>query len=89
MKNPRIIEGGYGGRLAFREKDRWWICYWAKLDTMEGASEIGRVRMALVADEPLLRQQFIDFCKAAFEVATREALGTTPEWPKPPMTAKD
>jgi len=85
----KVIEGGYGGRLALREQDGWWVCYWAKLDTMEGASEIARVRLALIHDEPLVKQSFINFCKQAFEVAAREALGTMPEWPKPPMPSKD
>jgi hypothetical protein len=84
-----MIEGGFGGRLALREEGKWWVCYWAKLDTMTGAVPVARVRMNLVVEQPLLRQQFINFCKACFDVAAREALGTDPEWPKPPMPAKD
>jgi len=42
-----------------------------------------------VMQDPIVKQQFINFCKAAFDVVAREALGTTPLWPKPPTTAKD
>lgn len=84
-----VEEGGFGGRLAFREESEWWVCYWARLDTRQGATEIARVRMVAVMQDPILKQQFINFCKATFDVIAREALGTTPLWPKPALPAKD
>lgn len=83
------IEGGFGGRLAFREESEWWVCYWARLDTRRGATELARVRMVAIMQDPILKQQFINFCKATFDVIAREALGETPLWPKPPLPAKD
>lgn len=88
MAEP-YTEGGFGGRLAFREESQWWVCYWARLDTATGRTEIARVRMVAIMQDPILKQQFINFCKAAFDVIAREALGETPLWPKPPIEAKD
>jgi hypothetical protein len=82
-------EPDFSGRLAFREQGQWWIAYWARLDTMDGATELARVRMVAIMQDPILRQQFINFCKATFDVVVREALGTTPLWPKPPTPARD
>jgi hypothetical protein len=77
------------GRIALREQGKWWIAYHAKLDTMAGAVEIARVRRNLVRMDPMLKEAFIRFVKEAFAVACREALGETPEWPKPPQPAPD
>lgn len=30
-------------RLALRVEDEWWIAYMARIDTMEGAVELGRI----------------------------------------------
>jgi len=87
--SDRIDPEGFAGRLAFREEREWWICYWARMDTRAGATELARVRLVVVMQDPIVKQQFINFCKAAFDVVAREALGTTPLWPKPPTTAKD
>ena len=84
-----IQEGGFGGRIALREEGEWWVCYWAQLDSMESKAEIARVRMVVIMQDPMVKQQFINFCKSAFGVIAREALGETPLWPKPPMPAKD
>ena len=75
------------GRIALREKGKWWVAYHAPLDTMDGAIEIGRIRLNLVMADRMLKERFIAFIQEAFNVACREALGTTPEYPKPPMPA--
>ena len=30
------------GRIAFREKGKWWVAYLAPRESMDGATEIGR-----------------------------------------------
>ena len=39
------------GRLAFRHEGDYWRCYWAPLDTMEGAVELGSIAMEIVVDQ--------------------------------------
>lgn len=77
------------GRIAFREKGKWWVAYLAPRHTMDGATEIGRIRMNLIQQDPMLKERFIGFIREAFNVACREALGVTPEYPKPPMPAPE
>ncbi len=77
------------GRIAFREKGKWWVAYLAPSETMDGATEIGRIRMNLVQQDRMLEERFIAFIQEAFNVACREALGVTPEYPKPPMPAPE
>ena len=84
-----IEPGGFGGRLAFREEGKFWVCYWARLDTREGAAELARVHLVAVKQDPILKQQFMNFCKSVFDVIAREALGATPLWPKPETPARD
>lgn len=77
------------GRIAFREKGKWWVAYHAKLDTMDGATELGRIRLNIIAADPMFKQQWMRTIKDAFAVVCREALGETPEYPKPAMTAPE
>ena len=53
-----------GWRLALRVEGVWWVCRAAPEDTMEGAIELGRVHMNVVAD-PLLRDAFVEMMKAS------------------------
>lgn len=39
------------GRLALRVEGDWWVAYYALPDTMEGAIDMGRVRMSIVQDQ--------------------------------------
>ena len=78
------------GKLALREKGKWWVAYLAPLHGGTGeAPEIGRIRLNLVVIDPMLKLKFIEMMKAAFNTACQEALGETPEWPNPPQPAKD
>lgn len=77
------------GRIALRDEGDWWVAYHARLDTMDGATEIGRIRMNLVKQDHMLKERFIAFIREAFNVACREALGLTPEYPTPPMPAAE
>ena len=38
------------GRIAFRVEGDWWVAYFARAESMEGAHEIGRIRMNVVQD---------------------------------------
>ena len=77
------------GRIALRHEGDWWVAYHARLDTMEGATELGRIRMNLVTADRMLKERFTTLITEAFSVACREALGLTPEYPKPPMPAPE
>lgn len=83
MKNLDI------GRIALRDEGKWWVAYMAPLHTMDGATEIARIRLNLVTADRMLRERFIAFVQEAFNVVCREALGVTPEYPKPPMPAPE
>jgi hypothetical protein len=52
-------------RIAMRVEGGWWVAYLAKYETMEGATELGRIRRT-IAD--------IETCKAGFVAVMREAL---------------
>ena len=58
------------GRLAFREKGKFWVAYFALDKTMNGALELGRIRMALVGRQDrknqvmdTMREVFGDLCQ--------------------------
>lgn len=79
------------GKIALREKGKWWVASLAPLKggNPDSFTEIGRIRINLVMMDPMLKEQFITTMKAAFDTACRESLGETPEWPFPPQPAKD
>jgi hypothetical protein len=47
------------GRIAMRVQGDWWVAYYAKPGTMDGALELGRVRMAVVADSEERKHAFV------------------------------
>jgi hypothetical protein len=47
------------GRLAFRVEGDWWVGYYAMPDTMEGALEMGRVRMTVIINHPQRKHAFM------------------------------
>ena len=54
------------GRLAFRHEGNYWRCYWAPLDTMEGAVELGSLAMEIVVDQSQ-KQLFMAFMRNYIE----------------------
>lgn len=71
------------GRLALRVEGEWWNGYWApRQDSMDGAIHIGSVRLRL-AQNPKVKQAFIDLMTTAFGVAVKDATGLTATWGDP------
>lgn len=71
------------GRIAFRTEGEWWKAYYALPDTMEGALELGQVKLAAVQD-PELKNAFIAFMRDVVTVIFRGATGITiPKWNEP------
>jgi hypothetical protein len=71
------------GRLALRVEGEWWNGYWApRQDSMAGAIHIGSVRLGL-AQNPKVKQTFIDLMTTAFGVAVKDATGLTATWGEP------
>lgn len=66
------------GRLAFRVEGDWWVCYYAKPNTMDGAIRMATIAMGIVRDAErkeifmgLMRNALGEFLEEHFgEVAT-------------------
>lgn len=71
------------GRLALRVEGGWWNGYWApRQDSMDGAIQIGSVRFGL-AQNPVVKQAFIDLMTTAFGAAVADATGLETTWGVP------
>jgi hypothetical protein len=70
------------GRLAFRVEGDWWVSYYALPETMDGALELGRVRMAVVR-EPFQKDLFMTLMRAAVSDILVDQHGVRPIWPEP------
>lgn len=55
------------GRLAFRKENGYWNAYLAPVDTMEGATLLGSIAMALIVDNLELELQFVDLMQKGLE----------------------
>lgn len=74
-------------RLAFRVEGKFWRCYIAKIDTMEGATEIGAVVMRAVEDHPEIKLAFMDTMRDVMKT-TLAAIGLPgATFPNPPTEA--
>jgi hypothetical protein len=70
------------GRLAMRVEGVWWVAYYAMLDTMEGAIQLGTLRMSIAAN-PERKSEFMILMRAAVSDVIEEKLGVRPVWPEP------
>lgn len=70
------------GRLAMRVEGDWWVSYYALPDTMDGALELGRVRMAIVADWQA-KELFMALMRDAVSAILKAKTGADPIWPEP------
>lgn len=75
-------------RLALRVEGDWWVAYIARLDTMEGALELGRVRMRLVGIASQ-KAAALDFFKGAMSATLQAAGGHDLSWPTGPTPAPE
>ena len=77
------------GRLAFREQGSAWVAYYAKMDTMEDAIELGRINMQAVREFEDIKLAFMDLMKLMFTTILHDATGELAEWPNPPRPAPE
>lgn len=76
------------GRLAMRVEGDWWIAYFAKIGTMDGAIELGRLRMTL-AEEPKIKAATLEYFKGVMSKMMASVNGAKLEWPTPPQPAPE
>ena len=67
------------GRLALRVEGDWWVAYAAQTDTMDGAIDLGRIRMSLAQHQDV-KQRFMTTMRAAFAEALKAATGHEALW---------
>lgn len=72
-------------RLALRVEGTWWVAYAAQLDTMDGAEEIARIRMPIVAgpDRSARKHTFVALMQDAMTCLITELTGRVPTWNEP------
>lgn len=58
-------------RLAMREEGDWWVAYVATTQNMDGAHEIGRIKIG-AAKRPAIRRAFLDVMVATLETVLGE-----------------
>ena len=71
------------GRLAFRIEGDYWNAYYAMSDTMDGAVQLGSIRMAAVSYNPRRKQAFMDIMRDIVADILEEKIGTRPTWGGP------
>lgn len=71
------------GRLAMRHEGAMWNAYYALTHTMDGAIFLGSIAMRFVAD-PVRKNAFLDFMRAAVSDLIEEQCGERPVWPEGP-----
>lgn len=76
------------GRLAMRGEGDWWVAYYAKMGTMDGALELGRVRMT-IAQVPEHKAATLEYYKAIVGGMIANAVGADVAWPSPPQDAPE
>jgi hypothetical protein len=77
MKSKSKVEVG---RLAFRVEGEFWNAYATPgRNSMEGAVQLGSIRMNLARDS-LVKESFMATMQMAVSVVVRDATGTDPTW---------
>ncbi|MGI3163097.1 hypothetical protein [Pseudooceanicola sp. 200-1SW] len=69
------------GRLALRVEGAWWVAYFAPIDTMEDAFEVGRIAFRLVENEDM-KTRFADLMRDAVAQMIQDLTGQRPSWPE-------
>lgn len=70
-------------RVAMRVEGDWWVAFLAEPGTMEGALELGRIRMTVVQD-PGRKQAFMGTFSSFVAEILEEQFGERPEMPVQP-----
>lgn len=76
------------GRVAFRgvEVDGilWWVAFFARHDTMEGALELGRIRLRDAETNPTVKQLFMTAMQEVLASHIKQVTGRAPDYWLPP-----
>jgi len=76
------------GRLAMRVEGDWWVAYSASIGTMEGALELGRVRMSICQNKKI-KDATLEHFKMAFAEVFKDATGIKLLWPNGTQSAPE
>jgi hypothetical protein len=68
------------GRLAFREEGEFWNCYYAEMETMEGAVLLSSIRMVLVVDNGKIKRQYMEMMKGCLSYMIEAITDSTIEF---------
>lgn len=77
------------GRLAMRREGDWWVAYFAKLGTMDGAIELGRLRILLAESDSKIKSATLEYYKTVVSRLMANSTGAKLEWPTPPQAAPE
>lgn len=66
------------GRLAMRHEGNWWNAYYAMADSMEGAIQLGSIRMAAVINNPVRKNEFMALMQGAVSDIIEGVTGSAP-----------
>jgi hypothetical protein len=69
-----MMADGPGFRLAMRVEGPWWVAYFAKTETMDGAIEIARFQMT-VARVDSVRDAVLDLVQAMARALVKDIAG--------------
>jgi len=67
------------GRLALRVEGSWWVGYYALPGTMDGAIELARIKMLIVADNEMRKEAFILLLQSFVADYIEEKTGHRPD----------
>lgn len=68
------------GRLAMRVEGQWWVAYYAETNTMDGAIDLGRIKMTFVQDQNR-KALFMDLMREAVSDIVEQKTGKRLLWP--------
>ena len=68
------------GRLALRREGSWWRAYYAMDGTMDGAIELGSIRMKIVDEHKDRKDAFIALMREGVADIIEEKSGARPTW---------
>lgn len=71
------------GRIAYRVEGSWWVAYYALPNTMEGAIEIARIRMAVVDPNDDRKVTFMSLIQGFITEFLSSTTGEAPNWLDP------
>lgn len=77
---PKVSKLQQVGRLAFREEGEMWCCYWAKPDSMVGATLLGAVQLKAAVQNPAVKAQFMDLMKTLMHSVAGELGLNVADW---------